>query len=103
MRDVSPRTYTIPIYSSYHVNKTQFSKSVIFQKKKLRFSPKTLASNMSIKDNDNYKPHAKIYSDPSCLTKLSRKQEIVTDGRYYYIPLRYRDSGGIIKDMYCKF
>jgi hypothetical protein len=37
-----------------------------------------------------------------CLTKLSYKQESVTDGRYYYIPL-YRDSGGIIKDMYCKF
>ena len=40
-----------------------------------------------------------------CLTKLSHKQESVTDGRYYYIPLRYRnsDSGGVIKDMYCKF
>jgi hypothetical protein len=29
-----------------------------------------------------------------CFLKLSRKQESVTDGRYYYIPHRYR--GGII-------
>jgi hypothetical protein len=29
-----------------------------------------------------------------CLLKLSRKQESVTDGRYYYIPHRY--CGGII-------
>jgi hypothetical protein len=42
MRDVSPRTYTIPIYSSYHVNKTQFSKSVIFQKKNWDFPQKPL-------------------------------------------------------------
>ena len=30
-----------------------------------------------------------------CLLKLSRKQESVTDRRYYYIPNRYR--GGIIR------
>jgi hypothetical protein len=30
-----------------------------------------------------------------CLLKLSRKQESVTDGRYYYIPHRFRR--GIIK------
>jgi hypothetical protein len=30
-----------------------------------------------------------------CLLKLSRKQESVTDRRYYYIPYRYR--GGIIR------
>ena len=28
-----------------------------------------------------------------CLLKLSRKQESVTDGRYYYIP-HYRGGGG---------
>ena len=52
-----------------------------------------------IQDNDNYKPHAKKIQIYPCLLKLSRKQESVTDryrqtdGRYYYIPHRYR--GGI--------
>ena len=36
----------------------------------------------------------KIIQIHPCLLKLSRKQESVTDGRYYYIPHRYR--GGII-------
>ena len=33
-----------------------------------------------------------------CLLKLSHKQESVTDGRYYYIPHRYR--GGIMMVMH---
>jgi hypothetical protein len=37
----------------------------------------------------------KIIQIHPCLLKLSRKQESVTDGRYYYIPQRYR--GGIKK------
>ena len=41
---------------------------------KLRFSPKTLASNISmlepIQDNDNYKPHASNYSNLSMFTKI---------------------------------
>ena len=40
-----------------------------FFNQKLRFPPKTLASNISmlepIQDNDNYKPHAKNYSNLS--------------------------------------
>jgi hypothetical protein len=39
-----------------------------------RFSPKTLASNISmlepIQDNDNYKPHAKHYSNLSMFTEV---------------------------------
>ena len=50
-----------------------------------------------IQDNDNYKSHAKNIQIYPCLLKLSHKQESVTDGqtdgRYYYIPHRYR--GGI--------
>jgi hypothetical protein len=58
----------------------------LYINQKLRFSPKTLASNISmlepIQDNDNYKPHAKkIIQIYTCLLKLSRKQESVTDGR----------------------
>ena len=38
------------------------------------FPPKTLASNISmlepIQDNDNYKPHAKNYSNLSMFTKV---------------------------------
>ena len=45
-----------------------------FFNQKLRFSPKTLASNISmyepIQDNDNYKPHAKHYSNLSMFTKV---------------------------------
>jgi hypothetical protein len=45
-----------------------------FFNQKLRFSPKTLASNISmlepIQDNDNYKPHAKNYSNLSMFTKV---------------------------------
>ena len=41
---------------------------------KIRFSPKTLASNISmlerIKENDNYMPHAKNYSNISMFTKV---------------------------------
>jgi hypothetical protein len=41
---------------------------------KNQFSPKTLASNISmqepIQDNDNYKPHAKYYSNPSMFTQV---------------------------------
>ena len=37
----------------------------------------------------------KIIQIHPCLLKLSRKQESVTDRRYYYIPYRYR--GGIIR------
>ena len=40
----------------------------------LRFSPKTLASNISmlepIQDNDNYKPHAKNYSNLFMFTEV---------------------------------
>ena len=32
----------------------------------------------------------KIIQIQPCLLKLSRKQESVTDGLYYYIPHRYR-------------
>jgi hypothetical protein len=39
-----------------------------------RLSPKTLASNISmyepIQDNDNYKPHAKNYSNLSTITEV---------------------------------
>jgi hypothetical protein len=55
------------------------------------FQPKPLLQIFPlepIQDNDNYKPHAKHYSNLSMFTKLSRKQESVTDGqtsRYYYI------------------
>jgi hypothetical protein len=39
-----------------------------------KYSPKTLASNISmlepIQDNDNYKPHAKNYSNLSMFTKV---------------------------------
>ena len=49
-----------------------------------------------IQDNDNYNPRAKIIQIYPCLLKLSRKQESVTDGqtdgRYYYIPYRYREG-----------
>jgi hypothetical protein len=42
--------------------------------KKLRFPPKTLASNISmlepIQDNDNYKSRAKHYSNLSMFTKV---------------------------------
>jgi hypothetical protein len=52
---------------------------------KLRFPPKTLASNISmlepIQDNDNYKSHAKNIQIYPCLLKLSHKQESVTDGQ----------------------
>jgi hypothetical protein len=45
-----------------------------FFNQKLRFSPKTLASNISmlepIQDNDNYKPHAKHYSNLFMFTKV---------------------------------
>ena len=48
-------------------------KSVIFQPKTKIF-PKTLASNISmlepIQDNDNYKPHAKNYSNLSMFTQV---------------------------------
>jgi hypothetical protein len=41
---------------------------------KLRFPPKTLASNISmlepIQDNDNYKPNAKSYWNLSMFTKV---------------------------------
>ena len=43
----------------------------------------------------------KIIQIHPCLLKLSCKQESVTDGRYYYIPHRYR--GGIIKLSYKHF
>ena len=45
-----------------------------FFNQKLRFSPKTLASNISmlepIQDNDNYKPHAKNHSNLSMFTQV---------------------------------
>jgi hypothetical protein len=45
-----------------------------FSNKKLRFSPKTLASNISmlepIQVNDNYKPHAKNYGSSFILIKI---------------------------------
>ena len=45
-----------------------------FSNQKLRFSPKTLASNISmlepIQDNDNYKPHAKNYSNLFMFTEV---------------------------------
>jgi hypothetical protein len=60
----------------------------IFFQQKLWFPPKTLASNITmsepIQDNDNYKPHAKNYSNPSSVT---------ADSRYFYIPHRYRGEG----------
>ena len=63
----------------------------------LRFPPKTLAANIfmlePIQDNNNYKPHAKINQIYPCLLKLSRKQESVTNGRYYYIPLPLSGGG----------
>jgi hypothetical protein len=34
-----------------------------------------------IQDNDNYKPHAKNYSNPSMFNKLSHKQESVMADR----------------------
>ena len=44
-----------------------------FSNKKLRFSPKTLVSNIStlepIQDNDNYNPHANKYSNLSMFTE----------------------------------
>jgi hypothetical protein len=47
--------------------------------------PKNLASNISmlepIPDNDNYKPHAKNYSNLSMFTQVIRKQESVMDGQ----------------------
>ena len=52
-----------------------------------------------IQDNDNYKPHAKHYSNLSMFTKLLRKQESVTDGQTAAITIsshRYR-RGIIIK------
>jgi hypothetical protein len=56
-----------------------------FFNQKLRFSPKTLASNISmlepIQDNDNCSHMHKIIQIYPCLLKLTRKQEIVTDGR----------------------
>jgi hypothetical protein len=46
-----------------------------FFNQKLRFSPKTLASNISmlepIQDNDNCKPHAQNYSNLSMFTKVN--------------------------------
>jgi hypothetical protein len=51
-----------------------------------------------IQDNDNYKPHANNFQIYTCLLKLSRKQERVTDGQTAAItisPQRYR--GEIIK------
>ena len=45
-----------------------------FSTKNLRFSPKTLTSNISIlepiQDNDNYKPHAKKYSNLNMFTQV---------------------------------
>ena len=45
-----------------------------FFNQNLRFSPKTLALNISmqepIQDIDNYKPHAKNYSNPSMFTQV---------------------------------
>jgi hypothetical protein len=45
-----------------------------FFNQKLGCSPKTLASNISmlepIQDNDNYKPHAKNYSNLSMFTQV---------------------------------
>ena len=45
-----------------------------FSNQKLRFPPKTLVSNISmlepIQDNDNYKPHAKKYSNLSMFTEV---------------------------------
>ena len=45
-----------------------------FSNQKLRFSPKTLPTNISmlepIQDNDNYKPHAKYYSNLSMFTEV---------------------------------
>ena len=45
-----------------------------FSNQKLRFSPKTLASNISmlepIQNNDNYKPPVKHYSNLSMFTKV---------------------------------
>jgi hypothetical protein len=45
-----------------------------FSNQKLRFPPKILASNISmlepIQDNDNYKPHAKYYSNLSMFTEV---------------------------------
>ena len=46
-----------------------------FSNQKLRFSPKTLASNIismlePIQDNDNYKPHAKNYSNLFMFTEV---------------------------------
>ena len=50
------------------------SQNLWFFNQKLRFSPKTIASNISmlepIQDNDNYKPHAKYYSNLSMFTKV---------------------------------
>jgi hypothetical protein len=52
-----------------------------FSNQKLRFSPKTLVSNISmlepIQDNDNYKPHAKNIQIYPCLLKLSHKQDTI--------------------------
>ena len=45
-----------------------------FSNQKLRFPAKILASNISmldpIQDNDNYKPHAKYYSNLSMFTEV---------------------------------
>ena len=45
-----------------------------FSTKNYDFSPKTLASNISmlkpVQENDNYKPHAKTYSNPSMFTQV---------------------------------
>jgi hypothetical protein len=51
-----------------------FEARVLGENLSLRFPPKTLVSNISmlepIPDNDNYKPHAKKYSNLSMFTQV---------------------------------
>jgi hypothetical protein len=55
-------------------HKQDNSQNQWFFNQKLRFSPKTLPSNISmlepIQENDNYKPDAKHYSNLSMFTKV---------------------------------
>jgi hypothetical protein len=50
-----------------------------------------------IPDNDNYKPHAKNYSNLSMFTQVIRKQESVMDGQTAAITISLTAiAGGIM-------
>ena len=74
-----------------------------FFNQKLRFSPKTLASNISmlkpIQDNDNYKPHAINYSNLSKFTqvivhtrKCDRRKLYSGDQFYWWMQPEYPEK-----------